>query len=147
MHNGHGYSPSRSRNQSSRRNMRDVSGPVVPSTPRDTGDGEHIRRRTTFTTKPPTRRDDHRPGGITTLPNWATKYNINRPKGTTVWNKWKQHRDMSNLLKQEDDYHQLAAHDFMTRFDAPEWLGKGLAKGYQYSSELGRIYTLLLVKT
>ena len=79
--------------------------------------------------------------GITTvLPNWATRYNINRPKGPSLWNKWMQHKTMVNLIKEgeEKDYHQLGGYDFMQRFNPPEWLGKGLATGYQYASELAR---------
>ena len=32
-------------------------------------------------------------------PNWLTRYNVNRPKGPTTWNKWRQHVLMSDLLK------------------------------------------------
>ena len=57
-----------------------------------------------------------------------------------LWSKFQRHRDMSALIKEgeEKDYHQLGGYDFMQRFNPPEWLGKGLAKGYQYASELVR---------
>jgi len=78
-------------------------------------------------------------GGI---PNWATKFNINKPTGPTTWNKWRQHVLMSGLLKEDlkEDYHQIAAHDFTQRFDLPDWASKGLATGYQYGSELGKMF-------
>ena len=57
-----------------------------------------------------------------------------------LWNKWQRHKMMSNLMKEGKlkDYHQLGAHDFMQRFDIPDWASKGLATTYQYASELGR---------
>ena len=59
-----------------------------------------------------------------------------------VWNQWQQHKLASNLIKEDPgtrDYHQLAAHDFMQRFpNTPNWLGKGLATGYQLASEFGK---------
>ena len=59
-----------------------------------------------------------------------------------VWNQWQQHKLASNLIKEDPgtrDYHQLAAHDFMQRFpNTPDWLGKGLATGYQLASEFGK---------
>jgi hypothetical protein len=78
-------------------------------------------------------------GGI---PNWATKFNINKPQGPTTWNKWRQHVLMSGLLKEQlkKDYHQTAAHDFTQRFNLPDWASKGLATGYQYTSELGKMF-------
>ena len=78
-------------------------------------------------------------GGI---PNWATKFNINKPTGPTTWNKWRQHVLMSGLLKEQlkKDYHQTAAHDFTQRFDLPDWASKGLATGYQYTSELAKMF-------
>ena len=151
MHNGHDYSPSRSRNQSSRRNMRDVSGPVVPSTPRDTGDGEHLRRRTTFTTKPPTRRDDHR------LPSFVNKFNVNRPKGLSAWDRFMKHRTATQLMKGKvrglripgtDESgvptytHALGGYDWKQNFpDSPDWVDKGLAYGYQHLTEGTRALT------
>ena len=80
--------------------------------------------------------------GVGGIPNWATKFNINKPTGPTTWNKWRQHVLMSNLLKEglEKDYHQTAAHDFTQRFNLPNWASKGLATGYQYGSELGKMF-------
>jgi hypothetical protein len=114
------------------------------------GDGAHLRRKTTFAPKTKTiTPKDTRPfiplGGITgsnRFKNWATKFNINRPKEPSAWNKWRQHVLMSNLLKEglEKDYHQTAAHDFTQRFNLPNWASKGLATGYQYGSELGKIF-------
>ena len=40
----------------------------------------------------------------------------------------------------KEGYHQTAAHDFTQRFDVPDWASKGLATGYQYASELGKMF-------
>jgi len=129
MHNGHGYSPSRSRNQSSRRNMRDVSGPVVPSTPRDTGDGEHLRRRTTFTTKPPTRRDDHRPGG---------RLNIN-PRVTTGVTGTNKFRNFLSNIKPKQWWSDTDDEDIL-KTGAVTALGPlSVLKGKEYLGDVSKI--------
>ena len=59
-----------------------------------------------------------------------------------VWNQWQQHKLATNLMKEDPntrDYHQMGGHDFMQRFpNTPDWLGKGLATGYQLASEFGK---------
>jgi hypothetical protein len=59
-----------------------------------------------------------------------------------AWNQWQQHKLATNLMKEDPntrDYHQMGGHDFMQRFpNTPDWLGKGLATGYQLASEFGK---------
>ena len=113
----------------------------------DGGDGAHLRRKTTFAPKTRPKSKVQTGNGWTPgaggIPNGATKFNINKPTGPSLWNKWQQHVVMSGLLKEQlkKDYHQTAAHDFTQRFNTPDWASKGLATGYQYASELGKMFS------
>jgi len=165
MHNGHGYTPSRSRTQStsSRRNMRDVAGPVVPSTPSPrrwdpgTGSPQYVPPP-----KPPRDGDRGGGGGWTPgaggIPNWATKFNINKPKGPSAWERfWSGHRPNTQIMKGKvrglripgtDESgaptytHALGGYDWKQNFpNTPELLDKALAYGYQHLTEGTRALT------
>ena len=61
------------------------TGPYA-DTSRDTGgDGAHLRRKTTFAPrtrpKPKVQTGDGWTPGAGGIPNWATKFNVNRPTG------------------------------------------------------------------
>jgi len=88
------------------------------------------------------------------LPNWATRYNVNRPKGPSVFDRFWKHRANTQLMKGKvsgpmipgtDEStvptytHALGGYDWKQNFpNTPELLDKALTYGYQHITEIPR---------